>query len=101
MGICNADGLGEASSARASPAPSSKGWIQTALPAPSRMGGEEPGKEGAPVVLGSLAAFAQLGQGGCLLLTRPRLLWRCSVAGVTLWQAETRHQPLIDTLKFS
>lgn len=53
MGIYNADGLREASSARALPAPSSKGWIQTALPAPSGMGGEEPGKEGAPVVLGS------------------------------------------------
>lgn len=61
MGICNADGLREAGSARALPAPSSEGWIQTAVPAPSGLGGEEPGKEGAPVVLGHLAAFAQLG----------------------------------------
>lgn len=98
MGICDADGLGEAGSAGASPASGSEGWIQTAMPAPSGTGGEEAEKERAPV---SLAAFAQPGQGVCLFLTGPRLLRRCSTAGVTLWQAETRHQPLIETLKFS
>lgn len=52
-GICNADGLGEAGSGRASPAPDSEGGIQTAVPAPSGTGREEPEKERGTSELGS------------------------------------------------
>jgi len=47
MGICNADGLEEASSARAPPAPSSEGWIQQRL-LPAGWEGKSPGRKEHP-----------------------------------------------------
>lgn len=91
VGICNADGLGEGGSARASPAPSCEGWIQKGR-FPAGWGGRGK-KEGTPASPGA-GSFHVAARGVRLLQSGMEMLH----GGC---QAETQLQPLIETLKFS